>query len=436
MDLQMKKLKQSKIKDNPSYSELLKTAYGMQGISWIISFLAKVGIVKNPKLIQITKEVPKLLEQSEKMINLPDKFNDYFSSQGWIAYESMKAELMENCVALAEEKKDDEAEKLLVEYFNEENITTHIRWLRAIKAFQLRENLIQSACKDYLVGRYYASIPIILISIDGLVNDVAPDQKGFFASNPDVTAWDSIAGHSSGLKKLAEIFGTTRKKTTTEELKIPYRNGIMHGRDINYANKIVAAKVWSALFAVGDWAKQVQAGKKDQPKEKEKKTKWKEIFKQLQNNEIQKKLISEWEARKLTVGEDFPQSGMVKDYENGSPEQAAVAFIDFLSKKNYGEMAKRVTILQSFSHNKKAGELRTKYRNVEIQKFSINEIIDEAPAISEVKIVLDYKNDSQTYSKEITTRMIFRDDKNNPLVRGSAEGSWKILEWCFDSITY
>jgi hypothetical protein len=432
----MKKLKQSKIRDNASCADLSKTVYGMQGISLIVGFLAKIGIIKNPKLVQVMKEVPKIVEQTERMINLPDKFNDHFSSIGWIAYESMKVELMEKCVKLAENGKMDEAEKLLIEYFDEKNIKTHIMWLKAIKAFLPRWELTQNACADYVAGRYYSSIPIILLTIDGLVNDVAPDQKGFFASNPDVTAWDSIAGHSSGLKKLAEIFGTTRKKTTIEELKIPYRNGIIHGRDINYANKIVAAKVWSALFAVGDWAKQVQAGKKDQPKEKEKKTTWKEIFKQLQNNEAQKKLISKWKARKLTVGKDFSQSGMVKDYENESPEQAVVAFIDFLSKKNYGEMAKKVTNLQSFSHNKKAGELRTKYRNVEVQKFSINEIIDEAPAISEVKIVLDYKNDSQTYSKEITVRMIFQDDKNNPLVRGSVEGSWKILERCFDSIIY
>lgn len=435
MKSSMKKLRQSKIKDNPSYSELSKTAYKMQGISWIISFLAKIGMIKDPKLIQITKDIPKIFG-TENRINLPDKFNDKFASKGWIAYESMNAELMENCVTFAKENKIDEAENSLIEYFDEERIKTHIVWLRAIKAFQPREDLIQNACKDYLAGRYYASIPIILLTIDGLVNDVAPNQKGFFANNPDVTAWDSVAGHSSGLKKLAELFGTPRKKTRIEELKIPYRNGIIHGRDINYANKIVAAKLWGALFAVGDWAKQVQAGKKEQTKEKEKKKTWKEIIKQLQNNDTQKKLIFEWKARELTSGRDFPFSGTINDYENGSPEQAIITFIDLWRNKNYGKMANMVTNLKQFSHNKKAGELRNKYRNVEIQKYSITEIRDEAPAISEIKIALDYKNNNQTYSKEVTARMIFQNDKNSPLVRGSSEGSWKILEWCFDSITY
>ena len=62
MKSSMKKLRQSKIKDNPSYSELSKTAYKMQGISWIISFLAKIGMIKDPKLIQITKDIPKIFE--------------------------------------------------------------------------------------------------------------------------------------------------------------------------------------------------------------------------------------------------------------------------------------------------------------------------------------------------------------------------------------
>jgi hypothetical protein len=44
-----------------------------------------------------------------------------------------------------------------------------------------------------------------------------------------------------------------------------YRHGILHGRDINYANKTVAAKCWAALFALNDWARAVKDGKKNPP---------------------------------------------------------------------------------------------------------------------------------------------------------------------------
>lgn len=429
-------MKKSKIKDNASYSKLLNTAYGARGVSWIILLLEKVGIVKNPKLIQAMKEVPELAKKTEKMINLPDKFNNYFSPLGWIAYESMKFTLMEKCVELAENKKINEAEKLLVEYFDEKNIKTHILWLKAIKTFLPRWELVQNACNDYVAGRYYSSIPVILLTIDGLVNDVAPKQKGFFAKNPDVTAWDSIVGHDSGLKKLAEIFGATRKKTTIDELKIPFRNGIMHGRDINYANKIVAAKVWSTLFAIGDWARQIQANKKEVLNEKKKEITWKEIFQQLKDNEKQKKLIDDWRPRSLKAGHDFLKNGVVSDYKVGTPEKALIEFLELINKKNYGEMARRVTSLVSFAEKQKAGELRVKFKDIEIQKFCIDEIVDQAPAISEITIVLDYKSNNQNEFKKIVVRMIFQDNSNSILVRNSPNGSWKIIEWCFDSICY
>jgi len=430
----MKKLRKSKIKDNTSYSELSKTAYGMLGLSWIIFILAKFRIVKDSKFIQPMKEISKLVEQTEEMISLPDKFNHHFSSLGWIAYESMNAELMKKCIMFAENKKIDEAERLLIEYFDEKNIKTHIMWLKAIKAFLPRWELVQSACDDYIAGRYYSSIPVVLLTIDGLVNDVAPDQKGFFATNPDVTAWDSIAGHSSGLKKLAKIFGAIRKKTTTDEIKTPFRNGIMHGRDINYANKTVAAKTWSALFAVGDWAKQVQSGKKEKPIKKEKKITWKEIFQSLQKTEAQKKLINEWKPRKLKVGQDFLKSGAASDYKEGTPEKVLVEILDFTNKKNYGEMAKRITTCTSVVENQKAGELRDKFNDIKIQDFCITEIRDEAAAISEVVAVLNYKSGDKNESKEITARMIFQDSNHSPLARNSPGGSWRMIEWCLDSI--
>ena len=97
-------------------------------------------------------------------------------------------------------------------------------------------------------------------------------------------------------------------------------------------------------------------------------------------------------------------------------------------------MAKRITNLTSFVEKQKAGELRDKFKNIQIQNFCIAEIRDEAPAISEVIAVLNYKNGDHDESKEITVRMIFQDSNHSPLVRSSPSGSWRVLEWCFDSI--
>lgn len=36
---------------------------------------------------------------------------------------------------------------------------------------------------------------------------------------------------------------------------MPYRNGILHGRDLNYANEYVSCKLLALMFAVADWMK-------------------------------------------------------------------------------------------------------------------------------------------------------------------------------------
>jgi len=112
--------------------------------------------------------------------------------------------------------------------------------LKGIEEFQPRAWLIYKALDDYLAERYHACVPVVLMMIDGFVNDL--EQKGFFATNIDLTVWDTIAAHDSGLNTLTTIFGKSRTKTTSEEINSPYRNGILHGRDLGYDNRKVAAK--------------------------------------------------------------------------------------------------------------------------------------------------------------------------------------------------
>src|SRR3970040_376253 len=128
------------------------------------------------------------------------------------------------------------------------------------EAFEPRRELTKLALDDYRVGRYHASIPVLLAQIDGLVSELHERQRGFFAEDADMQAWDSLAAHSKGLNQLSAIFRKGRRKTSTERIDIPYRHGILHGRDLGYANQIVAAKTWAALFAVREWALKVERG--------------------------------------------------------------------------------------------------------------------------------------------------------------------------------
>jgi hypothetical protein len=53
-----------------------------------------------------------------------------------------------------------------------------------------------------------------------------------------------------------QVMSETRNTTTTDPIRIPFRHGILHGTDLGYNNKIVAAKAFAALLAVGDYAAQ------------------------------------------------------------------------------------------------------------------------------------------------------------------------------------
>lgn len=238
-----------RIKDNPSHAELVESSTGMAALARVVGFLEKFGI-KNNALSEAMKRVPGIVEQTKGLINLPDRFNDHFCARGWIAYESLNVDLMQRAVALADDGSIAGAEEHLVAHYTPENMRFMLLRLYNIEQFRPRSELTEKVLDDYVSERYHAVIPVLLTIIDGFVNDI--EQTGFFAACTDLTAWDSIAAHSTGLSALCDVFTTSRMKTTDEEITLPYRHGILHGRDLGYGNKIVAAKTWAALFAVAD----------------------------------------------------------------------------------------------------------------------------------------------------------------------------------------
>ncbi|WP_421976072.1 hypothetical protein [Roseivirga seohaensis] len=262
-------MKNEKIKNNESYSQLreqIKAADSIRKIAKLLSFFG----LKNDSLNKALDQVPEFQKQLEHLSSLPDEFNQHFSKLGWIAHESMNSDLMERAIELAESGKVDSAEDELADYFCSDNIEWLLNHFKGFPEFKIRFDLLKSAYEDTKDKRYHSAIPLLLMIIDGTVNDI-DRNKGFFTESTDLTAWDSIAGHSSGLGKIRDILNQSRKKTTTESLRLPFRNGILHGRDLGYANKLVAAKSWAILIAIKDWIKAIKDGKKIHHHQKRKK---------------------------------------------------------------------------------------------------------------------------------------------------------------------
>lgn len=326
--------KPKKIIDNPTSAELLKQFAAFENLETLYKALPFARRLF-PKMEDAFNEFLKIKKQAE-ILKVPDQFNERFANLGWIAYESMNMEVMQKAINVHDAEGKDAAEKLLADSYDEETLNWGILRFNGNRDFRKRIRLTELAREDYLAGRYHGCIPLLLSLLDGLVNDVSK-HVGFFAANVDLTAWDCIAAHETGLQTLASILTKGRNKTNEDGISIPYRNGILHGRELGFDNKLVAAKCWAALFAARDWAGALDDGKKE-PKPKED-VSWRQLFKQISETNLMKKSIEEWKPR---LSEDIPYlpfEGDISSLPENTPEYAVAAFLDHWRNKRFGPIA-------------------------------------------------------------------------------------------------
>ncbi|MBK7183958.1 MAG: zinc chelation protein SecC [Bacteroidetes bacterium] len=435
-----------KIENNPSYQKFKKDLEGAEALQRLTKLFSVFG-VKNDELGEVFSRLPDLKNQTELLSKSPDKFNGHFSKRGWIAHESMSSDLMLTSIELADKGLIDIAEKELTNYYSSDKMHWLLRQVKSIDAFSVRYNLLKLAYEDTIAERYHSSVPILLMMIDGAVNDI-DKSKGFFAENTNLTAWDSIAAHSTGLSALKEIFSDSRKKTNSEEITLPFRHGILHGRDLCYANKMVTAKCWAALFAIKDWAFAIKQGKKNPPPPEPELT-FEENLSQLKKtlddyseskkrNESVSKKVEEWKARQLLIGIDIPEKGASNDYKNFTPEQEAIRFAEYWSKNNFGSIAKQIHhfIKGQINEKKEAGKTRKVFEGKKLLDYKIVKVVDCSPAITEVSLAITVEHENKQCNKEITLRFIYDGPKGEILIFGDTGGQWKFIENFFHQIQY
>lgn len=335
-----------RIEENESFKSGKEQLEGIEALGKISKLFSFFGI-KDDSINELLKNTPNLKKQLHELSTTPDRYNDLLAERGWIAYESMNFDVMKKACKLVERSGVEEAEDYLLDYYSAKNIKEILYRLKALPECNVRYHVIKSALIEYEENRYRNAILILLTVIDGVVNDI-DKGKGFFSSNINVTAWDSIAGHSSGLQRIQAIYNETRKVTNTNEIFLPYRNGIIHGRDINYSNKFVAAKCWVLVFAIRDWAlalnnepqKELVDLKSKNPFEalndlKETLTEYSEHKKKI---ELQRVAIDNWKPRDLIIGIDLPSFGSPEDYKENTPEHSFSTFFSTGNHKISGKL--------------------------------------------------------------------------------------------------
>jgi hypothetical protein len=424
--------KQNKIKDNPTQAKMNEKVQSLEGLEDLNSptsqFLKILG-VNEELLSEFSSEYTKLREYNDKWLDVPDKFNKHFANLGWVAYNRIDAHVMKKAVEMAELGNLDLAEQILVDYYDL-NLDFMIRRLEWIEEFEPRMELIKKTYEDYSVKRYHSCIPVVLAIIDGVVCDNKDTgNKCFFGEGNDLVLDDSLVGHFSGLPTIQKVLSQPRSKTTTEKITIPYRNGILHGRDLGYANKIVAVKAWATLITLSDWI--VDMKKSKEPHEEVKEANFWETH---ELNQKRENLRKNWKPRNLEIGISFPESGNSSEYEEGSPEKVLIEFLENWSKNKYGLMVEKLDYMfvDGRSVNNIAGELRRDFFKGKILLgFKILKIIDEMIK-TKIKIDLQISKETKKFSSIIEFWMIYEDNTGEADIRGMPKLSWKIMKGLYE----
>lgn len=420
-----------RIADIPKIRELLRQTEALLVFKKALPFLKPIMWLLRIDGSQIEMSLhnaEQLHADIEELRTLPDAFNDLLADRGWIIYDHLSLEAVKKAVALARVNGLEAAEAHLVEYFSDEEIGRQLRRMQGVKAFRSRMRLALLALEDHKAQRFHASIPVVLALTDGLVSEISENQRGLFAEGVDLRAWDSISAHDKGLNTLARILQKTRRKTTTEPIELPYRHGILHGRDLGYDNRLVATKAWAALFAVRDWAGLAEGKQLDAPTPSPSPG-LRETLQRWQGLQEQKKQLAAWRPRIVTVGKDVPRHGSPDDYPEGSPERHIVTFLLAWTRGNYGHMARDAGTPWKGTSAPSPAEMRATFHDKPLVRFELVSIEDQAAAVSLVT-VKRYFDAQASQADDAATYRLIRVNCDGDMVVAAAPGHrWAIINW-------
>lgn len=410
-----------KYSDFETVKQLEEQLSGIKIIVNINKGLRIIGLGSN-RISNLEDKIKQLETQLKELKETPQLFNEYFSDRGWVTYDNLNHEFMRKAIQTYKKKGLDEAEKLILEYYQPENMKYEFIRLKALPALLKRYKFIEYAINDYTEKRYYSAIPLLIMIIDGTVNEIV--GKGFHSERSEMDVWDSITNIDNGISKIRDIFRKGRNKTREEEISLPFRNGILHGMDLGYDNYTVAAKCWHFLFVVRDWGLSKQS--EEARKEKFIKDSTIPSLKELGNNIMEinrvKEALKNWEKREIS-DEYINSLTEIEPTDSNLPETIALQFLEYWKKKNYGYMGK--IYWSQFLYNGKSNikEIRDQFADIPLKCFKITNISDEAAGISVIEIFGELENQK----KEFTIRMIYEGSDGYARSRNLHDGDWKIV---------
>lgn len=379
---------------------------------------------------EITSQISSLRKEVDRFASTIQDFNPLFRDRGWIVSDHSNTDIIENCISLARKGEFEEAEQRLIDFYSPQNIRDRRHWFWHFKSLKNRSELIDAALDDYMAGRFTSCIPLTLMIIDGFISDDHPDQKGFFASGHTVYHHDSIAAQRDGLEHLYKLFNSTRKATNLEEIFLPYRNGILHGRDVRFGNAKVAAKSWALLLSLMDWRRREEKQEESSKKEEDEplaQTLERYAASQRKGEEI-RKAVENWKKPEF----DFERLNIEEalDYfDEGTPGHTAAQFLQHWQGKKLGLMAQLCHYHKYSSKPEKPLKEKIKAmkdlcEDYDVTQSQLTNVEVESTALAEVEFTASFWGSPRNFAM----RLIRVDTAGEVVPTGIAGGEWRVLE--------
>lgn len=401
--------------------ELQSLLYLVKGARHVSRALSWIGLVGKD-----TPTLDAIIEQGDALMDVTE-FNASFAQRGWVLNNMISVPAARAALAAARAGDWQRADEILADAYSPSMVRLYINHMGNLRCFRDRVDLAKLACDDYESGRYHACVPVTLALLDGMGQQLV--GASFFRQGAKT---DKVAGSfleiGPGFAQLLKLFGAPRRRTIVAQIDVPYRHGIMHGTDLGYATRIVAAKAWGALFTAGSYAKDVE-----NPAKKEVRP---GLLESLRNyaasskrNDAAQREIEAWRPRST---EELSKIVANQEILEGTPEHAVASLVDYWRAGNFGRMANMSVDGRNDGVGRLAGQAR-KNLGPAPSRFRITEIEDEAPAAGWVSADLGW---GEGPSENVRLRVLYMAG-GDIAVRGATGGEWLVYSlWPLESVRW
>lgn len=392
-------------RDLPSYVELESQIRAFRLLRWLLPREQRTNLEG-------------LSTQLEQLVVTVDDFYARLGDRHWVMHESLN---VEHVRTLLDGHESAEGTELALIGMYEERDTLHwmIKGLHGLSAMRSRLHLVERAERDYLKGRHYSAVLVLIAVMDGFVNDFDPSvRRGMHARTPsELDAWNSVVGHHKGLGHVLPVFQRTFKALHEEEVFEVYRHGIVHGMVVNFDNRVVATKAWNYLFAVADWARaEIKRGTPEPPIGT-----WRETFALIAENARERAALQAFSPYALAKGDP--------GFEECDAYLACSKFLGLWTRRNYGHMHAAMASLMREDDGSGPAKIREAFEGAALESFEILHLDFTAAAVCIVTARLVVNGTAN----ERPLRWL-RENEQNEVAAIGRPGTWRLMTWGADYI--